>query len=74
MERLWQMSMTNKANEHVGFHYLFIKILLYALILLKLNIFHKKYEAKSKTNPSRTAYSEYKMTTELCVYFTVSLS
>ena len=32
-----------KVKEHIGFHYLSTEIQLYTLILLELNIFHKKY-------------------------------
>ena len=35
--------MTKEVKEHIGFHYLLTKIQLCTLILLELNIFHKKY-------------------------------
>ena len=34
-------SRTNKVKEHIGFHYLLIKIRLSTLILVELNRFHK---------------------------------
>ena len=45
-----------------------------ALILLEFNIFCKKYEAKSKTNPSLTTYIEYKIMILVRVDFIVLLS
>ena len=59
MEGMSLISMTDKVKEHTGFHYLLTEIQLCALILLGFNIFHKKYSAKSKTNPSHTTYLEY---------------
>ena len=41
MERMGYISMTNKANGHVGFHYLMTEIQLCTLILLELNILNK---------------------------------
>ena len=66
--------MTRKLKEHFGFHYLLTKIQLYTLILLELNIFLKKYEAKSNINQELTIYLEHKVMILLCVDFTVSLS
>ena len=44
---------TNKVKEHIGFHYFLTEIQQCTLILLKFNIFLKKYWAKSKANPSQ---------------------
>ena len=37
------ISMTKKAKEHIGVHYLLTELQLYTLILLELNIFLKKH-------------------------------
>ena len=50
MERVTQISMTEKVNEYTEFHYLLTEIQLRTLVLLELNIFPKKYSTKSKTN------------------------
>ena len=52
----------------LGFHDLLTETLLCTLILLQLNIFHKK------KNPSNTTYLECKMMILLCLGFIVSLS
>ena len=59
--------------KHTGFHYLLIELQLYTLILLELNIFHKKYYTKSKINQLLTIYLEYKKMIVLCVKFIVLL-
>ena len=66
--------MIKKANESIGFRYLLTEIQLYALILLELNIFYKKYWRKSEINQLLTIFLEYKIMNLLCVYFTVLLS
>ena len=66
--------MTKKVKELIGFHYLLTEIQLYTLILLELNIFHKKYETKSKINQLLTIHLEYKIMILLCVNFIASLS
>ena len=38
---LLKISMTNKAKEHIGFHYLLAEMQLCTLILLEMNIFLK---------------------------------
>ena len=66
--------MTNKAKEEIGFHYLLADIWPLTLILLGLNIFHKKYLKKYSTYLSLTIYLEYKMMTLLRVDFILLLS
>ena len=61
-------------KEHIGFHYLLTEIPRYTLILLELNIFLKKYLAKSKVNQLITIYLEYKIMNLLYVGFIVLLS
>ena len=65
--------MTNKVKKHIWFHYLLAKIQLYNYIILELNIFRKKFEARSKINLSFTTYLEYKMMILLCLDFVVLL-
>ena len=74
MERMLSISMIKIVKEYIGFHYLLTKIQLYTLILLELNIFHKKYETKSEIKQLLTIYLEYKIMNLLCVDFIVSLS
>ena len=50
MERMSQILMTNKVKKRIEFHDLLAETQLCNLILCGLNIFHKKYYAKSKTN------------------------
>ena len=45
-QKMERISVIKIVKEHTGFHYLLTKIKLYSLILLELNIFHKKYQTK----------------------------
>ena len=58
-----------KIKEDIGFHYLSTEIQLYTLIFLGLNIFLKKYYAKSKVNLLHTRYLQYKIMILVCVNF-----
>ena len=66
--------MATKVKKDIWFHYLLTEIQLYTFILLELNIFLKKYKAKSKINQLLTIYLEYKMMNLLCLEFIVLLS
>ena len=66
--------MTNKVKKYNWFHYSLTGIRLCTFILLELNIFLKKYYAKSGITLSLTIYIECKMTILLRVDFAVSLS
>ena len=65
--------MTKEAKEHIGFQYLLTKILLFTLILSELNIFLKKYFAKSKINQLLTIHLQSKIMILLYVDFFVLL-
>ena len=58
-----------KIKEDIGFHYLSTEIQLYTLIFLGLNIFLKKYYAKSKVNLLHARYLQYKIMILVCVNF-----
>ena len=61
-------------KEHIGFQFLLLEVQLYTLIPFEMNIFHKKYELKSKINQLLAIYLEYKIMNLLSVDFIVSLS
>ena len=65
--------MTKEAKEHTEFHYLLTEILLLTLILSELNIFLKKYFAKSKINQLLTIHLQSKIMILLYVDFFVLL-
>ena len=56
-------------KEHIGSHYLLIKMRLYTLTLLELNIFHNKYWTKSEINELFAIYLECKIINLLSVDF-----
>ena len=69
-----QISMTKEVKEHIEFYYLLIEIRLYTSILWDLNIFFKKYLAKSKINQLLIIQLGYEIMIALCVGFIVLVS
>ena len=68
-------NLDDKKIKRTHWFLLFIdKIQLCTLILLEINIFHKKYQAKAKINLSLKIYLEYKIMILFCVDFIVFLS
>ena len=74
MECMSQISMTTEVKEHIEFYYLLIEIRLYTSILWDLNIFFKKYLAKSKINQLLIIQLGYEIMIALCVGFIVLVS
>ena len=65
MERMSQITMTNKVKKHIRFHFLLTEIQLGTLTLLGLNKLFKKYLAKSKINQSLIVYLKHNLMTFL---------
>ena len=56
MEHVINLDDIKTVNEHIAFQYFLTQILQYNLVLVELNIFHKKYWTNSEINYLLTIY------------------